>query len=281
MLLQVTVSHLRNDSSGLWRHEETRLRLLGRCFVLRYLRPVRALDLTTSLTFLPNSSVHFALHEAGEELWLSEGVAPTPVRLVHAFDASQHTAADVHVEKRSVSVLDDGRRCRSYEEGDDDFLRCARNVVANFATDDLPCWSPLTRQHLRSRSSSSSIPPCPDAASALNATSALASLLTSLGADPGRLGCPRPCSRVRYEARVIAYHESTLAFQGVHPGPVLFLLYDSLDVEVREEALVYDFSRLVAAVGGSVGLFLGLSMLRIMHSSVEAVGDLFTRSASD
>ena len=35
--------------------------------------------------------------------------------------------------------------------------------------------------------------------------------------------------------------------------------YKNMDIEVSEEVLLYDFNALVAAVGGSLGLFLGFS----------------------
>ncbi len=60
--------------------------MLGLCHTLRFLRPVPAITLEASLELRPNASVSFALHEDGEELWLSEGVMPNKIDL-HRFDA--------------------------------------------------------------------------------------------------------------------------------------------------------------------------------------------------
>ena len=37
------------------------------------------------------------------------------------------------------------------------------------------------------------------------------------------------------------------------------IYYKNMDVDISEEVLLYDFSAIVAAVGGSMGLFLGFS----------------------
>ncbi len=200
---------------------------------------------------------------------------PTSVRFVHRFDpaGTALAGADVHIEKSTVAILgSETNPCLSYDF-DGDFTRCARRRAEEFARAELNCWSPLTKQYLKGEEVEESDlpPPCGDVASSENSTLAMSSMLSVLGRDPGRFGCTRPCRKVRYEAQVSGYHRSTLAFQSDHAGPVLFFFYDSMDVEHREEALVYDLSKLLAAVGGSVGLFLGLNMFKVLSTAVEAI----------
>ncbi len=41
----------------------------------------------------------------------------------------------------------------------------------------------------------------------------------------------------------------------------LSLEFSSMEVEVQEELLIFDFNAILSAVGGSLGLFLGFSFL--------------------
>ena len=75
----------------------------------------------------------------------------------------------------------------------------------------------------------------------------------------------RPCRKVRYEVDANLHPEGTVAY---HDEPkdeaFLFFFYSTTDVEHREEVPIYNLSALVSAVGGSLGLFLGVSFLDIM-----------------
>ena len=47
------------------------------------------------------------------------------------------------------------------------------------------------------------------------------------------------------------------------PGSELWFFYLKTKVETEEEILIYDFSEIVAGVGGSLGLFLGFSCFQV------------------
>ena len=46
-------------------------------------------------------------------------------------------------------------------------------------------------------------------------------------------------------------------------GSELWFFYLKTEVETEEEILIYDFSEIVAGVGGSLGLFLGFSCFQV------------------
>ena len=71
--------------------------------------------------------------------------------------------------------------------------------------------------------------------------------------------CRLPCTQVRYEARPSYVHGHFPQAQFNHT-PVFFY-YDAMVVRTTEEVPVYDVARLVSAVGGSLGLLLGFSVL--------------------
>ena len=48
-----------------------------------------------------------------------------------------------------------------------------------------------------------------------------------------------------------------------------WLLYPTIDVSVIEETLLFDFTAIVAAVGGSLGLFVGFSFLDVLRAAID------------
>ncbi len=72
--------------------------------------------------------------------------------------------------------------------------------------------------------------------------------------DPTK--CPEACSKVQYRISKITH---PLNIQGL---TIVFLYYQDNNVEKHEEYLVFDFSSIVTAVGGSLGLFLGFSFFQ-------------------
>ncbi len=50
----------------------------------------------------------------------------------------------------------------------------------------------------------------------------------------------------------------------------IFLYFDDLLVQRRYERLVYDTPAFLSTLGGSLGLYLGLSLLGILYGAVDA-----------
>ncbi len=49
----------------------------------------------------------------------------------------------------------------------------------------------------------------------------------------------------------------------------VLVYYDGLTVELGDEHLIYDISRFLSSLGGSLGLFLGFSCLGILMSAIQ------------
>ncbi len=250
-----------------WAYKETRLRLLGRCYTFKYTRPVKKLDLQAArLSFYHNSSIVFTLHEPEQEFWFSEGLTPASIKF-HKFDpkTGNLSAADVHIIKKVITIMGSNRNpCQSYETVVD-FTICAKDQAMVFAKSNLTCLMPYTRQYL---GDNSTLPSCPDEASSGNSRRRMTNMLLDLGTAPEKYGCVRPCREINYEASVSLYPKSTWTFNP-NVGPGLYFSYYSLDVENKEERLLYDFPNLVSAIGGSMGLFLGLSLLEIFRRMIQ------------
>ena len=76
--------------------------------------------------------------------------------------------------------------------------------------------------------------------------------------------CQNPCNTTSYEvsAASVKHSERTsfLTFQ-----------FASTEVEIHEELLIYDFSSIIASVGGLLGLFVGISFLDITLGIIEYI----------
>ncbi len=77
--------------------------------------------------------------------------------------------------------------------------------------------------------------------------------------DPQATGCPVPCKQVRYKASL---REDSSRYLGNLTSVSLY--FKTSHVIAYEEYLLYDLNTIVAAVGGSLGLFLGFSCWHCM-----------------
>ncbi len=66
--------------------------------------------------------------------------------------------------------------------------------------------------------------------------------------------CRQGCEAINYEGS-----PRTILNEDENGSTSLTIEFASMDVEVREELLIFDFNAIVSAVGGSLGLFLGFS----------------------
>ncbi len=79
--------------------------------------------------------------------------------------------------------------------------------------------------------------------------------------------CKRICARSKFITTTIEYNENVIPFGKYW----LAVFYGSFNVEHKYEKYVYDFGTALVAVGGSMGLFLGLSCQSIALSMLDLV----------
>lgn len=68
-------------------------------------------------------------------------------------------------------------------------------------------------------------------------------------------GCPKPCDKIQFK-HLIREDLTTIYEEDVS---YIFLFYESTTFAILEQYVLYDFNTIVAAVGGSLGLFIGFS----------------------
>ena len=76
--------------------------------------------------------------------------------------------------------------------------------------------------------------------------------------------CRNPCSTTSYQVSASSVK---------HPQSVSLLTFQfaSTEVEIHEELFIYDFSSIIASVGGLLGLFVGISFLDISLGIIEYI----------
>ena len=57
------------------------------------------------------------------------------------------------------------------------------------------------------------------------------------------------------------------------------MYYDETEVQVKEEFLIYDLNAIVAAIGGSLGLFLGFSCYEVARGGLQRARNVWIRCA--
>ena len=76
-----------------------------------------------------------------------------------------------------------------------------------------------------------------------------------------------PCKQTVFDIDLHRYHKYNVPYVIVDnsgkPGVLLSLKYENLATEEQVETLIYDASNFLAQVGGSLGLFLGVSCLSL------------------
>lgn len=78
--------------------------------------------------------------------------------------------------------------------------------------------------------------------------------------------CGKPCSKTSYSVQKLDYHRNLMRNLDVPDEKyVLWPYFASLKVDTKTEKKVYEFDAATVAVGGSLGLFLGLSSLGILN----------------
>lgn len=112
---------------------------------------------------------------------------------------------------------------------------------------------------------------CDDWDSAVNTHYLLTLFTYPAGYDNLTSACPMSCQQRSYTFTMKSFHlnsivDPTSKYFGnsAKNGTFIFLSYETILTEEREETLVYDVTNFLVNAGGNLGLFLGFSCLSIL-----------------
>ncbi len=123
------------------------------------------------------------------------------------------------------------------------------------------CWIPQSKYV----TDSLNLPPCLTASSTRCMANHFFFEVISHLDDPEATGCPYPCEEHLYTVYPRRDPKVVPAGSGV---AAVFLFYRSNVYSVMEEYLLYDANAVIAALGGSLGLFLGFSFLQVGRAAI-------------
>jgi hypothetical protein len=83
--------------------------------------------------------------------------------------------------------------------------------------------------------------------------------------------CPRPCETYQFNElqRIVFKNSSDQLSQ-------FWIAYSDTGVPIHQEVLLYDFNAIIAAVGGSLGLFIGFSVFDTFKAIIQRIFNKYT-----
>ena len=81
--------------------------------------------------------------------------------------------------------------------------------------------------------------------------------------------CPPLCTKTRYNPEVLNFHRNAEKGTSCDSEYILFMYFTIDPVAITKEYLVYDTMAIISAIGGTLGLLLGYSILSILLSLIK------------
>ena len=243
--------------------------MFGLCHTINYKRKVGKLSEGLMIHFKRNNDLNIFINEPGNEFWLKRAYFPMPVNKIRMPLKSNRDICngDLTLKKKQFKMLDKkSRPCKDYE-----FTACAMVAMSKtMKSEGINCLIPLWNEF-----QTFGVPICPS----LNLSTAniLKPRLDKINSDflkkPEQYGCPNLCTTTNYNPQVIHFDESMKATQTEEEYKcqseyMLNIYYTTDPVEITKEYFVYDAMTIISAIGGTLGLLLGYSILSMCLSLI-------------
>ncbi len=121
------------------------------------------------------------------------------------------------------------------------------------------------------------LPPCQSREAEKHVRSVTRNRIARFLDDTKVTGCPKECNATIYSLLVARQPIQDFYAQDDGDEEAKLFLFVSNEVEVAEEYLLFDGNAIVSAVGGSLGLFLGVSCLSVLTMMGKKIALLFKR----
>ncbi len=256
---------------SMWNVTQLRSFFNGLCFVLHPLIKTNQYynDAYLFLNISSNISVDLFLHPEGMELFLAFSVPRPEITILRLQFEMDTRLALIKLSKTKGSILK--RRegnCREYSSLNE-FPSCIANVTRNYYQTNVGCVMPNMRDAFHNASAK---PKCvPNSKEHEAAFEALYDInVYKLTAKD----CPDSCSKVQYQASATLFSGHTFpSYRRMMENSFVQIgvYYETFIVEKSVESVLYNFTQMLSAVGGSLGLFLGFSCYSLTCDIVDAI----------
>ena len=222
---------------------------MGACYLLKINKPVRSeTDFVTLVLSYPEKTdsinVFLFNHTAESYLAIFGYWVIQPIMLEVRKQVTSASEMTVQYIKRNHNK----RNC----EPNGDLKRHHECIARHMIQTCKPCQFPVFK-HLLSTNSTATFDNCQSPAQVATIHNCLEEEITAAILHR----CPGPCNQWKYE---IATRKVPIQGRPSNMSRVS-LYFERMEVEEREEYLLLDFTAILAAVGGSMGMFLGFSFL--------------------
>ena len=172
-------------------------------------------------------------------------------------------------ELEATTLNQKNKPCKTYEYSD--FMACYKNWTSALLKGHISCLIPGIEEY---GAALKSMMECSDQSDGGNTSKFFSSHI--LQNHEWKYECPLPCSQTSYNYNIQYLHKSRMlgSDSWIDSTFILSIVYSSLLVEERSEALVYDMVNFIAAAGGNLGLFLGFSFFSGVISIIEFIQKL-------
>ena len=172
-------------------------------------------------------------------------------------------------ELEATTLNQQNKPCKTYEYSD--FMTCYKNWTSGLLKGHISCLIPGIEEY---GAVLKSMVECSDQNEGGNTSKFFSSHI--LPNHEWKHECPLTCSQTSYNYNIQYLHKSRMleSESWIDSTFILSIVYSSLFVEERSEALVYDGVSFIAAAGGNLGLFLGFSFFSGVISIIKFIQKL-------
>ncbi len=221
--------------------------------------PVKAQDYSFAFRLKNLTDYIVYIHEPGEEFWLRLGIYPYEMTTVK-LSSSDVGSADIVLRKEMSYKLKSGQEQKCDRDHTAmDYSQCSLKTLQT----EFPNKANCTFYLLEDFHPDKSLPLCTSFEESEKALMVAQHILMNAIKEKK---CSEMCDVTRYHTNMAEYHRNIMP---ENEGLLLFCFYATMSVDHKTEKYIYGFETALVAVGGSMGLFLGLSCMSIILSLIE------------
>ena len=260
-----TLEVLRNESLFIFKQQYSSY--YGLCYVLQMLTPVKISDYSFQVVINKSLDYNYYLHEPLENEWLFMSVYPYEVTLnwIDAKNDDDIGAADIIMRKEIIKKIPGKGGCKDILVSD--LIECwIKKLAESLSKANIRCKVPALRF---TQFNTDHLDYCTNKEDALEVegiiyNEAIKNLEKSV--------CPSLCTTIKYHQFVSLLSKNVLSKELKIYGDGYFIIwqfYSTLYVNEKVETYIFDFDSALVAIGGSLGLFLGWSIMSMILDVAE------------
>ena len=233
--------------------------LFGNCFTIKKLDPVTIAQYDPELELNDGMDVHVFVHDEHEEHFLFLAIFPYDLSYIFVNSKNDQgiNALDLSFRKIITNKLNN-HRCKCSERSSPrHYNDCIKNNLKERVEKNISCTTPIFHQLDLRDANGEQMPNCEGTEKIYGTIRLVTNYLKAIIQEDL---CLLPCTQVTYDTAVKKYHINTLDPRKSKHFRI-WPSYTTMRVENRSEDYIYSPGTVVSAVGGSMGLFLGFSIL--------------------